>query len=276
MQGRRGRRSCLSRLRLPRCGNSISSWSSDSVIPKESRRQRPSSTDSFPQSGRDSPPINTHPACPSRIPGKFLRRPARKSNAPISFCRNSASQVRIVRAGIWIFCEVHMRMFSKLVAIATVSASLGFYVNPAAAQNFEDRWSIIPKAHADPAPAPPDQTKPEPQAQPPSSDTTIQDSENSNTGPRVFSGKASFYSYRTGKTASGSSFDRDLQTAAHRSLPFGTKVRVTVPATNKSVVVRITDRGPNIRDRVLDLSLGAARNLGIRDKGVVEIRAEVL
>jgi len=59
-------------------------------------------------------------------------------------------------------------------------------------------------------------------------------------------------------------------------LPFGTKVRVTVPATNKSVVVRITDRGPNIRDRVLDLSLGAARNLGIRDKGVVEIRAEVL
>jgi rare lipoprotein A len=166
-----------------------------------------------------------------------------------------------------------MRTFSKLVAIATVSASLGFHVNPAAAQNFEDRWSIIPKAHADPAPAPPDQTKQEPRAPPPTSDTPIQ---NSNTGPRVFSGKASFYSYRTGKTASGSSFDRDLQTAAHRNLPFGTKVRVTVPATNKSVVVRITDRGPNIRDRVLDLSLGAARNLGIRDKGVVEIRAEVL
>jgi rare lipoprotein A len=123
---------------------------------------------------------------------------------------------------------------------------------------------------------PPDQTKQEPQAQPPTSDPPIQNSENSNTGPRVFSGKASFYSYRTGKTASGSSFDRDLQTAAHRSLPFGTKVRVTVPATSKSVVVRITDRGPNIRDRVLDLSLGAARNLGIRDQGVVEIRAEVL
>jgi rare lipoprotein A len=170
------------------------------------------------------------------------------------------------------FAEVFMRTPSALVAIATVSASLGFHVNPAAAQNFEDRWSIIPKAHADPAPAPPDQTKQEP----PSSDTPIQNSGNSNTGPRVFSGKASFYSYRTGKTASGSSFDPDLQTAAHRSLPFGTKVRVTVPATNKSVVVRITDRGPNIRDRVLDLSLGAARNLGIRDKGVVEIRAEVL
>jgi rare lipoprotein A len=170
-----------------------------------------------------------------------------------------------------------MRTISKLVAIATVSASLGFHVNPAAAQSFEDRWSIIPKAHADPASAPPDQTKQEPRAQPPpNSDPPSQNSENSNTGPRVFSGKASFYSYRTGKTASGSSFDRELPTAAHRSLPFGTKVRVTVPATNKSVVVRITDRGPNIRDRVLDLSLGAARTLGMKDKGVVKIRAEVL
>jgi rare lipoprotein A len=184
--------------------------------------------------------------------------------------------MRIVIAGIWIFCEVFMRTFSKLVAIATVSASLGFHVNPAAAQYFEDRWSIIPKAHADPAPAPPDQTKEEPREQPPGSNSPIQDPENSNNGLRVFSGKASFYSYRTGKTASGSSFDRDLRTAAHRSLPFGTKVRVTVPATNKSVVVRITDRGPNIRNRVLDLSLGAARNLGIMDKGVVDIRAQVL
>src|ERR1700750_682671 len=190
--------------------------------------------------------------------------------------RNSASQVRIVSVDILIFYEVVMRIFPALVAIATLSAALGFHVNPAAAQNFEDRWSIIPKAHAEPAPAPPDQTKQEPQAQPPGSDPPIQGLENSNTGPRIFSGKASFYSYRTGKTASGSSFDRDLQTAAHRSLPFGTKVRVTVPATNKSVVVCITDRGPNIRDRVLDLSLGAARDLGIRDKGVVEIRAEVL
>ena len=107
-----------------------------------------------------------------------------------------------------------MRIFPALVAIATLSAALGFHVNPAAAQNFEDRWSIIPKAHAEPAPAPPDQTKQEPQAQPPGSDPPIQGLENSNTGPRVFSGKASFYSYRTGKTASGSSFDRDLQIVA--------------------------------------------------------------
>ena len=93
---------------------------------------------------------------------------------------------------------------------------------------------------------------------------------------RVFSGKASYYSYRKAKTATGSSFDRDLLTAAHRSLPFGTKVRVTDLATNKSVVIRITDRGPHVRGRVLDLSLGAARSLGITDRGVVQVRAEVL
>jgi len=65
-------------------------------------------------------------------------------------------------------------------------------------------------------------------------------------------------------------------TAAHRSLPFGPKVRVTDLATNKSVVVRIADRGPFIRGRVLDLSLAAARSLGILDRGVVKIHAEVL
>jgi peptidoglycan lytic transglycosylase len=93
---------------------------------------------------------------------------------------------------------------------------------------------------------------------------------------RVFSGKASFYSYRTGKTESGSSFDRNLRTAAHRSLPFGTRVRVTDLATKKSVVVRVTDRGPWVRGRVLDLSLGAALSLGIKDRGVAQVRAEVL
>jgi rare lipoprotein A len=92
----------------------------------------------------------------------------------------------------------------------------------------------------------------------------------------TFTGKASFYSYRKAKTASGSSFDRDQLTAAHRTLPLGTKVRVMDVATGKSVVVWITDRGPFIRSRVLDLSLGAARTLGIEDRGVIEIRADVL
>lgn len=65
-------------------------------------------------------------------------------------------------------------------------------------------------------------------------------------------------------------------TAAHRSLPFGTRVRVTDVASSKSVVVLIVDRGPWIRDRVLDLWLGAARSLGITDRGVAQVRVEAL
>ena len=57
---------------------------------------------------------------------------------------------------------------------------------------------------------------------------------------------------------------------------FGTRVRVTDLATNRSVVVVITDRGPRVRDRVLDLSPGAARSLGITDRGVAQVRVEVL
>jgi rare lipoprotein A len=172
-----------------------------------------------------------------------------------------------------------MHTFLKFVAIATMPAWMAIHASPAAAQNFDDRWSIVPKAHADPAPVAPEQSKEDPNAQPPSADKPTHNLEEHSTArstKRAFSGKASFYSYRLGKTASGTSFDRDLPTAAHRSLPFGTKVRVTDLATKKSVVVRITDRGPNIRGRVLDLSLGAARSLGILDRGVVEIRAEVL
>jgi rare lipoprotein A (peptidoglycan hydrolase) len=172
-----------------------------------------------------------------------------------------------------------MRAFPKIIAIAAASVSAATFANPAAAQTFDERWSIIPKAHADPAPATPDQSKEDPKEQPPNAEKVPDGSEHktaTRTASRTFSGKASFYSYRTGKTASGVAFHRELPTAAHRSLPFGTKVRVTDPATDKSVVVRITDRGPNIRGRVLDLSRGAARSLGIMDRGVVEVRAEVL
>jgi rare lipoprotein A (peptidoglycan hydrolase) len=91
-----------------------------------------------------------------------------------------------------------------------------------------------------------------------------------------FSGKASFYSYSSGKTASGSSFNRNLPTAAHRSLPFGTRVRVTNLANDSSVAVIINDRGPSVRGRVLDLSLAAARSLGMTDRGVANVRGEPL
>jgi rare lipoprotein A len=175
--------------------------------------------------------------------------------------------------------EVSVRAFSKILVIATVPVWLAGSLSPVAAQNFDDRWSVIPKAHAEPAPQQPDQTNEDQKAQPSGTEAPTNSSEDHSTpehAKRTFTGKASFYSYKKSKTASGPSFDRDQLTAAHRNLPFGTRVRVTDLASKKSVVVRITDRGPFKRDRVLDLSLGAARSLGIEDRGVVEVRAEVL
>ncbi|WP_354212052.1 MULTISPECIES: septal ring lytic transglycosylase RlpA family protein [unclassified Bradyrhizobium] len=160
--------------------------------------------------------------------------------------------------------------------IAAVSTWTGLHATPAVGQTFNDRWSIVPKAHAEPAPEGLDQTKKEePQAQSPNGQEP-KDRSGAQSFNRFISGKASYYSYSKGKTASGSSFDRNLLTAAHRRLPFGTRVRVTDLETNKSVVVRITDRGPWVRGRVLDLSLAAARSLGITNRGVAQVRAEVL
>jgi len=75
-------------------------------------------------------------------------------------------------------------------------------------------------------------------------------------------GIASIYSYNSGRTASGERSYSSGLTAAHRSLPFGTKVRVTNRHNGHSVVVRINDRGPFIRGRVIDVTPAAARALG--------------
>ncbi|WP_128934021.1 septal ring lytic transglycosylase RlpA family protein [Bradyrhizobium zhanjiangense] len=171
-----------------------------------------------------------------------------------------------------------VRLICRIVAIATVPAWI-WTVDSAAAQDFNDRWSVIPKAHAEPTPAAPEQTVQSPQTQPAiEEDPTRSSGDHPATQSfnRVFSGKASYYSYTKRKTASGATFDRDSLTAAHRNLPFGTHVRVTEIMSSKSVVVRITDRGPWVRGRVIDLSLGAARSLGITDRGIAQVRAEVL
>ena len=92
---------------------------------------------------------------------------------------------------------------------------------------------------------------------------------------RGFSGKASYYGNESGsRTASGQRFNQNAMTAAHRSLPFGTKLRVT--HRGQSVVVTINDRGPFIRGRVLDLSKGAARAIGLTGAGVGHVTAEVV
>ena len=91
---------------------------------------------------------------------------------------------------------------------------------------------------------------------------------------RSFSGMASYYGNESGsRTASGQHFNQNAMTCAHRSLPFGTKLRVT--HGDRSVVVTVNDRGPFVRGRVLDLSTAAARAIGLTSAGVGRVTAEV-
>lgn len=96
-------------------------------------------------------------------------------------------------------------------------------------------------------------------------------------GTRI-DGLASWYGQRHHglKTASGEIFDKNKLTAAHRTLPFGTRLRVTNVENGKSVVVRVNDRGPHVAGRVLDLSYGAAQALGMTSAGLARVEAIVL
>jgi rare lipoprotein A len=85
------------------------------------------------------------------------------------------------------------------------------------------------------------------------------------------SGGAAIYSHRSGKTASGEKTDPKGLTAAHRSLPFGTMVRVTNTRNGRSIVVRINDRGPFTRGRVIDVTPAAARALGFSGVAAVKL-----
>ena len=92
------------------------------------------------------------------------------------------------------------------------------------------------------------------------------------------SGKASFYAmkYQFRKTASGERFNQYSNTAAHRKLPFGTKVKVTNVKNGKSVVVKINDRGPFVKGRIIDLSRSAFNSIGNTDSGVINVKIEVI
>lgn len=98
-------------------------------------------------------------------------------------------------------------------------------------------------------------------------------------GERPFftqTGLASFYggAQDGNRTASGERFNQLHFTAAHRTLAFGTVVRVTNLANGRIVKVSINDRGPNVKDRIIDLSMAAARALGMRKSGIVQVRLE--
>lgn len=98
-----------------------------------------------------------------------------------------------------------------------------------------------------------------------------------NTGYRS-QGQASWYGNRHHgrRTASGERFDQHALTAAHRSLPFGSRVRVTNLLNRRSVVVRINDRGPYARGRIIDISQQAAERLGMLRRGIAPVRLEAL
>ena len=89
------------------------------------------------------------------------------------------------------------------------------------------------------------------------------------------SGVASFYSHPQ-KTANGEQFNPNELTAAHRTLPFGTKVRVTNMSNGQSVTVRINDRGPYVGGRSIDVSHSAAQSLGMVNQGVAKVKMDVV
>ncbi len=94
----------------------------------------------------------------------------------------------------------------------------------------------------------------------------------------VLRGRASWYGreFQGRRTSSGERFDRNKYTCAHKTLPFGTRLRVSNPTTGESVVVRVSDRGPFRHQRILDLAEVAARPLGIITHGAVSVVAEVV
>jgi rare lipoprotein A len=97
-------------------------------------------------------------------------------------------------------------------------------------------------------------------------------------GDHQLEGKAAYYSNRFNgrKTASGQRFNNAAMTTAHNTLPFGTRVKVTNTKNNKSVVVRVNDRGPSTPGRVFDLTRAAAKKLGYVRAGLADVKAEVV
>jgi rare lipoprotein A len=97
-------------------------------------------------------------------------------------------------------------------------------------------------------------------------------------GPPPETGVASYYAHQHDgrRTASGELFDMDEMTAAHRTLPFGTRVKVTNLRNGRSVVVRINDRGPFLKNRIIDLSYAAAQELHMLTRGTAKVQLDIL
>jgi rare lipoprotein A len=183
------------------------------------------------------------------------------------------------------FCRAVQALASVLLGVLLVACASPVPsqegANPAPGRAAAGRPAVPPPASAAPAPAVP--------AQAVASATTAVPTEGAPAEAGVVSaaatgvseapdqplarGLASWYGpkFHGRRTASGERYDMHGLTAAHKTLPFGTKVRVRSVQTGKEVVVRINDRGPYKRSRIIDLSLGAITALGLRHRGVTEV-----
>jgi rare lipoprotein A len=159
-------------------------------------------------------------------------------------------------------------MFLNRLAVAAVLSIAAFGSGSAAlaADDAQKSAPVAPPAAANPAPASPAPATPPAPVTPPAAATGTE------------TGLAAVYGDRLNghKTASGARYDRNRLTAAHKTLPFGTKVKVTNNKNHKSVTVTINDRGPTQAGRILDLSPRAARALGIRPTAMAEATVEVV
>lgn len=144
----------------------------------------------------------------------------------------------------------------------------------------ERRAAAKPQPHTPPKKAKPTASHARAKAAPPSHKIAAQHKDVSRTAPsRVQQGKASYYggAALNGRlTASGERFNQNALTAAHPSLPFGTRIRVTNLSNHRQVVVRVNDRGPFVKGRILDVSTAAAQRINMTGQGVAQVRLEIL
>jgi len=152
--------------------------------------------------------------------------------------------------------------------------------HPGDPESFIERWVIPDSRAADPTPPSeaqtptiPSITEDQPGGRVIIPPMTKQESESE---ARGVVGKTSYYAYSRGKTSSGAPNNPNGLTAAHRTLPFGTRLRVTDIETRKSVIVVVNDRGPAIRTREIDLTRRAAQVLQMISRGVAQVRIEAI
>lgn len=196
-----------------------------------------------------------------------------------------------------------MRWFIALIALAAVIAAIAFFssqqlagnpsVSSETSDSSENDEGQTPDQNtqpeeAEPVPDPVIETAPtaEPEAEPqpepaPAPDVAATVPSSEPDGYRItssFTGMASWYGNELAgnQTASGEIFDPSQLTAAHLTLPFDTRVRVTRLSNGSSVIVRINDRGPYAHGRIIDLSRAAAEVLGMVQDGEAEVRVDVL